>query len=321
LPEYTLLVDATALGVPGKEKYVVQADSVSTLIASLAEKLQVASGVTDPFVIQAWDSDFEEYVNLGDLEKQMGESKGKVRLITPKPAVEGAAAASVAVDEFGFAPNPTPDFETDFDSLESTGGENVVVGQVMDVEGDAGDATGVEATIVDAESAELSDALIHADYIQVAMGPIPGYEGQVLPSALNTCLLRPISAAAGTIRCYIMIKPRSLFNQYSFYVERAQKSDYAIAFTSALLYETSRPTRASNMYSTILAYEELRTDWRLGPLPANMGGWQRIFQFAGLYGIAPRETLNEDTLIMTAQDSPKKVVIKDPYGRELGTLE
>jgi hypothetical protein len=171
------------------------------------------------------------------------------------------------------------------------------------------------------EDVAAADALINSEFVQVAAGPIPAYEGQALPAALNTCLLRPIAAAAGTIRCYIMIKPGSLFNQYSFYIERNQKSDYAIAFTSAMLYEASRPSRANNMYAAILAYEEQRTDWRLAPLPANMGGWQRIFEFAGLYGIAPRETLNEDMLIMTAQDSPKKVIIKDPYGRELGTLE
>jgi hypothetical protein len=317
--EYTLLVDATALGVAGKEKYAVQADSVSTLTAALAQKL---SGITEPFVIQVWDADFDEYVNLGDLAKQMGESKGKVRLIKPKPVVTGATAAagnSGEVDEFGFAPNPVPEFEADFDSLESVGGDDTVVGEELEVV--AADVEEVDAEAADSGSAEQTDALINSEFVQVAAGPIPAYEGQILPAALNTCLLRPIAAAAGTIRCYIMIKPRSLFNQYSFYIERNQKSDYAIAFTSAMLYEASRPSRANNMYATILAYEEQRTDWRLAPLPANMGGWQRIFEFAGLYGIAPRETLHEDMLIMTAQDSPKKVIIKDPYGRELGTLE
>lgn len=94
---FTLLVDASAFGKPGKDKYTLTATTSEELKGALGASLGLF--VDSDFVVQAYDSDFDEFVNL-NLLSQLADGKGKVRVIK-RVAVQATPApeASVVVDE------------------------------------------------------------------------------------------------------------------------------------------------------------------------------------------------------------------------------
>ena len=72
---FTLLVDASAFGKPGKEKIVLNATTVDELKNGLGSSLDLEAA----FVVQAYDTDFEEFVNLNHFSQLVD---GKVRHFT-----------------------------------------------------------------------------------------------------------------------------------------------------------------------------------------------------------------------------------------------
>lgn len=64
---YTLLVDASPVGIAGKEKCTLTANNVEELMAGLRMRLKLAEGTA--FVVQVYDEDFDEHVNLKELSQ------------------------------------------------------------------------------------------------------------------------------------------------------------------------------------------------------------------------------------------------------------
>ena len=87
---FVLLVDASAFGKPGQEKHSITGTTVEEVKASLGTNL----GLAQDFVVQAYDADFDEYVNL-NLLSQLSGGKGRVRLIR-RVAVQATPAPDAA---------------------------------------------------------------------------------------------------------------------------------------------------------------------------------------------------------------------------------
>ena len=238
-------------------------------------------------------------------------------VVAPAPA----PAASADVDFFGnavgsaAAPAPAepeqPMFEADFASF----GESAPVADPpAEPAPEAAESAGAAAT-PEAPVAVAATVVTPPDWVAVEYTQRPTAD-RMTSSVLNSCLMRPAVPSSGTIRCYILVEKKAMFNHYKFYMEKAQPANgFAKLFTGTYLYEESEAEREARMFACIGCHQ------RMGRQKMSRGVWRRVFEFAGLEGFAECKPFERDTLLFTAEEAVKHIRIKNAAGIVLGTLE
>jgi hypothetical protein len=80
IASYELLIDATQLGVASKRRFESKTTDVSDLLGELCFELDIPVINQPDKIIEVWDGEFEEWVLLTDIFKQIS-NKAKVRIL------------------------------------------------------------------------------------------------------------------------------------------------------------------------------------------------------------------------------------------------